>query len=205
MLLFTLMQKFVERGITMTKKEWLFAEDYEINPYTMMIKPADHPDPRRRSEIYEVNGRYFSPDVPFEIVSRSCEYFGSSFNGRRQGTKQLIGVTHKAPIIVDPYTSIFLFPTASPTSPQCAWISHDYVASHRKNGSTSTIVTFQNNESLELPISFYSFENQLSRTALLRIKFTQNMKRMALFVRQAGDLSIHNRASEAKGFYRIDE
>ncbi|MFS0644854.1 competence protein ComK [Siminovitchia sp. 179-K 8D1 HS] len=182
----------------MTKKDLFFVEDYEINPYTMMIKPAANNDPRFLSEIFEMNGRYLSSDSPFDIVRRSCEYFGSSFNGRRQGTKQLIGITHKAPIIVDPHTSIFLFPTASPTSPHCIWISHDYVASHERNGSDETIVTFQNNESHKLPVSFYSFENQLSRTAMLRIKFMQNMKRMENFGRL-----IHNQASEQKGPYRI--
>lgn len=180
----------------MAKKDIVFVEDYEINPYTMMIKPATNNDPQILSEIFEMNGRYLSSDPPFNIVKRSCEYFGSSFNGRRHGTRQLIGITHKPPIVVDPYTSIFLFPTASPTSSHCIWISHDYVSSHKRNGSDATIVTFQNNEIHELPISFYSFENQLSRTAMLRIKFMQNMKRMEKFAKL-----IHNQVSEPRGFY----
>ena len=65
----------------MTKKDLFFVEDYEINPYTMMIKPAANNDPRFLSEIFEMNGRYLSSDSPFDIVRRSCEYFGSSFNG----------------------------------------------------------------------------------------------------------------------------
>ena len=164
-----------------------------------MIRPT-----KNGSEIIEIGARYLSSCRPFDIVKKSCEYFGSSYNGRREGTKQLIGITHKAPIIVDPYTSIFLFPTASPTSPQCMWISHDYIASHKKIGPYSTVVTFQNNESYELPISFYSFENQISRTAMLRIKFTQNMKRMESFNKHPIHV-VHNRASEPNSSYWVHE
>ncbi len=187
-----------ERGSKMAEKEVL--SNYEMNPHMMMIRPADDDF----SEVIETGARYVISCKTFEIVKRSCEYFGSSYSGRRAGTKQLIGITHKAPIIVDPYTSIYLFPTASPTSPQCAWISHDFIASYDKNGPYSTIITFQNGESYELPISFYSLENQISRTAMLRIKFTQNMKRMDRFNKNPSHL-LHNRASEPNGAYWINE
>ncbi|RWR14565.1 competence protein ComK [Siminovitchia fortis] len=173
---------------------------YEINPYTMMIRPAGD----EYSEVIEAGARYLVSCRPFDIVKRSCAYFGSSYSGRRDGTKQLIGITYKAPIIVDPYTSIYLFPTASPASPQCVWISHDYIASYEKNGPYATVVTFQNSESFDLPVSFYSLENQVSRTAMLRIKFTQNMKRMEKFNKKPAHL-LHNRASEPNGAYWINE
>ncbi|HEY4552366.1 MAG TPA: competence protein ComK [Bacillaceae bacterium] len=178
-------------------------ETYEINPYTMMIKPAKTSS-GTFSEVYEVEDQYLSPNKPFEIVSKSCEYFGSSYSGRRDGTRQLIGITHKAPIIVDPYTSIFLFPTASPSSPQCIWISHDFVVSHKKNGPNSTIVTFRNNETHEIPMSYSSFENQISRTAMLRIKFKQNIKRMESYKKSAIQ-TLPLEASEKKGAYWPDE
>lgn len=178
----------------------LLLPSYEINPYTMMIRPAGD----EYSEVIEAGARYSISCRPFDIVKRSCEYFGSSYNGRREGTKQLIGITHKAPIIVDPYTSIYLFPTASPASPQCTWISHDYIASYEKNGPYSTIITFQNSENFELPVSIYSLENQVSRTAMLRIKFTQNMKRMENFNKNTVP-PVHNRASEPHGAYWFNE
>ncbi len=180
-------------------KEKIFVEQYEINPYTMMIKPATTDD--QSSEIIEVDQQYISSCKPFDIVKRSCKFFGSSYKGRKEGTRQLIGITHKAPIIVDPYSSIFLFPTASPLSPHCIWISHDFVASHTKSGSThSTLVTFQNHETYEIPISFHSFENQMSRTAMLRIKFTQNMRRMENYGKHFAPLHSH-RAAEQRGSY----
>lgn len=184
---------FVERGRTMMKKDKVLTS-YEINPYTMMIRPAGD----AYSEVIEEGARYLVSSRPFDIVKKSCEYFGSSYSGRREGTKQLIGITHKAPIIVDPFTSIYLFPTASPSSPQCTWISHDYIASYEKNGPYATDVMFQNSERFELPISFYSLENQVSRTAMLRIKFTQNMRRMENLNKNH---LLHKRVSEPNGAY----
>ncbi|MEF3400758.1 competence protein ComK, partial [Listeria monocytogenes] len=37
-----------------------------------------------------------------------------SLAGRKEGTKHLIGVTHKPPIIIDPVTSTYVFPTVAP-------------------------------------------------------------------------------------------
>ena len=178
-------------------------EEYEINPYTVMIKPIEV-DGNIYSEIYELEDRFWSPEKPIDIVKRSCKYFGSSFEGRRDGTIQLINVTHKAPIIVDHHTSIYLFPTTSPLKPQCIWISHEHVKSHQKNDRTTSLVLFQNNEIHEIPISYTSFGNQLTRTASLRISFKQNIKRMERYGERFLD-AMQFRASERKKPYRTND
>lgn len=43
----------------------------------------------------------------------------------------------------------------------------------KKGKKDSTIVTFRNKESLEIPISASSFQNQLIRTVMLRSKLNQ--------------------------------
>ena len=112
-----------------------------------------------------------SPFKPFEIIKKSCEYFGSSYQGRKDGTRRLTGITHKSPIIVDPHSSIYLFPTTSPVKSECIWVSHDHVLSHTKKNSKEISVTFRNRSSFILPLSYASFEAQMMRTAMLRINF----------------------------------
>ena len=56
------------------------------------------------------------------IIKRSCEYFGSSYNGRHEGTKKLIGISHKAPIIIEESKNLIYFPTSSPRLLDCVWI-----------------------------------------------------------------------------------
>jgi competence protein ComK len=159
-------------------------EEYEINPFTMLIIPEEYGS-RVYSRVIELEEEYLSPFRPIDIIKKSCKYFGSSYEGRKEGTKQLTGITHKTPIIVDPISSIYFMPTSSPTKPDCIWVSHEHVLFHKKVDAQSTQVTFRNKKSMILPVSHHSFENQLLRTSLLRTKFMQRMKeteRKALYL-----------------------
>jgi competence protein ComK len=178
-------------------------EEYEINPYTMAIIPTQYGS-RTYTEVIETQDSFVSPFRPFEIVKKSCEYFGASYSGRKDGTRRLIGITHKAPIIVDPHTSIYLFPTTSPTNPQCIWISHDHVIRQDRATSDSTLVTFQNKQTLSIPVSVSSFENQMYRTSLLRIRFTQHIQNMEKRFQQPKSFTMQLEASERKRRYDIN-
>lgn len=194
-----ILSQYRERSRKMLKQE-ILKEEYEINPYTMMIKPY-FKDSKFYSEIIEEDERLIIPEKPLDIVKRSCEYFGSSFDGRKQGTKMLIMVTHKPPIMIDPYTSIYFIPTTSPTNPQCIWISHDHIISHQKGSNNNTIIHFNNDQSFEIPISITSFMNQLSRTARLRIRFQQNIERMEMYPKRS-TRSYTDQAAEFNNTYR---
>ncbi|RSK26352.1 competence protein [Bacillus sp. HMF5848] len=150
-------------------------EEYEVNRYTMAIIPERF-DKQKFSRVIELEGEFVVTMSPQDIVERSCNYFGSSLRGRIAGTKAIMGITHKSPIVVDYTNGIYLFPTTSPRQEKCAWISHAYVEEHRSNGSHNTTVIFKNNRSFHFPVSFGSFENQLYRTAQLRTKLTSRIE-----------------------------
>lgn len=162
-----------DEGMTGNQKSLI--EEYEINPFTMIILPQEYGS-RTISKIIELEDEYLSPFKPMEIMKKSCSYFGSSYEGRKESSRLLTGITHKIPIIVDPISSIYFMPTCSPTNPDCIWVSHEHVLFHKKVDSHRTQVTFRNKVSLTLPVSHHSFENQLLRTSLLRTKFMQRMK-----------------------------
>jgi competence protein ComK len=148
--------------------------EYEINPYTMFIRPLPYGS-KMYSQIFEIEDEFTSPFKPIDIIKKSCEYFSSSFEGRKDGTKQLIGITHKVPIAIDPTNFIYFFPTTSPTRSECIWVSHEHVLNYRRLAPNQTEVTFQNKQSYTFQISYSSFENQLLRTALLRTKLMQRI------------------------------
>lgn len=150
-------------------------EEYEINPCTMMIIPV-HYGNKIYSQIIEYKDEHLSPFRPIDIIKKSCRYFGSSYEGRKEGTQQLIGITHKVPIIIDPTSSIYFFPTTSPSNPQCIWISYEHVEFHRRTDTHNTQVSFRNKTSHIIPISNNSFENQLLRTSFLKTKFMQRIE-----------------------------
>lgn len=159
-------------------------DEYIINRFTMAILPDST---NTYSEIFEFEGDLVVQKRPMEIVDESCRYFGSSYVGRKEGTKDLIRVTHKSPIVIDPANSIYFFPTTSSTRPQCIWISYDYVKEYTKSEYDDTIVTFKNGKQITIPISHGSFEKQLFRTSHLsstissRIEQEQRKLNMLLF------------------------
>lgn len=161
-------------------------EVYEVNPCTMFIKPEIYGS-KIYSQIVEIEDELLSPFKPTEIIKRSCEYFGNTFEGRQKGSKLLMGITHKVPIVIDSTNLMYFFPTTSPVRPECIWISHENVLRHRRFSSNQTLVTFQNKQSYLFPISYTSFENQLLRTALLRTKLMQridSMERKTFYLKQ---------------------
>ena len=62
-----------------------------------------------------------------KIIENSCRYFGSSYNGRHIGTKNLTGINYKSPIIIEETKNIIFFPTTSPKQSDCSWISLKYI------------------------------------------------------------------------------
>src|SRR5690554_4977406 len=94
-------------------------ETYEISINTLAIIPLDN----YRSKVIEENNTFVVNQTPMQIIEHSCRYFGSSYQGRHKGTRNLIGVSHKSPIIIEGTREIIFFPTNSPRLYDCSWIS----------------------------------------------------------------------------------
>jgi competence protein ComK len=150
-------------------------EEYVINPLTMFIKPIEYGS-KIYSQINEVNNEFISPFKPLEIIKNSCNYFGSDYEGRRNGTRQLIGYTHKIPIAIDPTNRIFFFPTTSPTRQECIWISHEQVKALDRISPKETLLTFRNKQSCTIPVSYRSIRGQMEATAYLRTELMQRIE-----------------------------
>jgi competence protein ComK len=181
----------------MTKKKDM-NEEYEMNPLTAAIVPLQYGS-KLFSQIHQLDQELYSPLKPLELIKLSCRLFGSGYEGRKEGSRQLIGITHKIPIIIDATNRMYFFPTTSPTNPQCSWISHEHVLRYEEIDATNTLITFRNMKTLVIPISVYSFENQMLRTAFLQTKLMQRIdgfnRKSTFFHRN------HSKASEHKPGY----
>ncbi|WP_069187966.1 competence protein ComK [Bacillus sp. FJAT-27251] len=150
-------------------------DEYEINPLTMIIFPFLYGS-RVFSKVVEMEDEYISPLKPLDLVKRGCEYNLSDYEARKKATRTLTGITHKIPIAIDPFSSVYFLPTISPTKTGCIWVSHEHVLDHRRHDPHSTRVIFRNKKAFILPVSYSSFEKQLLRTSLLRTRTLQRMK-----------------------------
>ena len=137
-------------------------KSYEINKYTIALIPIS----TNETKVIEEDNVYIISKSTTEIVKDSCEYFGSSFEGRKEGTKNLVGITYKAPIIIEESRNIIFFPTSSPRFENCTWISLNHVNDYINNQGNG-LIKFKNGISIELTTSFGSLENQVLRATRL--------------------------------------
>lgn len=138
--------------------------DYEITYDTQLILPIDN----KCSKVIEYNNEYYINESVQTILEHSCEYFGSSYEGRKEGTKKLLGVTHKAPIIVEESRKIIFFPTTSPDNSNCIWINLDKIDKYYKTDIKKTAISFKDGTTYEFDISYGSLTNQIMRATRLK-------------------------------------
>jgi|SRR5690606_23032667 len=181
------------------RKKYL-VEEYEINPSTYMLIPYIREN-ELWTRVVEDDCYVLTPESPIKIINRCCSYNGTDFNGRRNGTKALINVTHKPPILLDPHTSIYIFPTKSPFHQDCIWIVADQVEHYWKQDKSTTLVEFQNKETMEVPVSNYVFKSQISRAAELRVKYERNKQRMVSYLSNPKTRLLYLEASEYNETY----
>lgn len=151
-------------------------KNYEINEDTLaLIEQHDH------TKVYEKNNVFYINQKPNEIMEKSCEYFGSSLLGRQKGTINLIGVSHKSPIIVQEEDLLIFFPTASPRLNNCSWISTKEIKKYYKDHD-KVVIEYENGTKITIDVSFGIIDNQILRSALLekailnRKKFKKKFK-----------------------------
>ena len=136
--------------------------NYTINKKTLAIVPISE----RSTKIYEKDDIIIIPKNTQKLIEENCEYYGSSYSGRKKGTVDLIGVTHKTPIIIEETTGLIFFPTSSPRLKSCSWISLNNVDNYKKQDNY-TVITFENNLKIKLPVSEKIINNQVLRATRL--------------------------------------
>ena len=79
--------------------------EYEISSATLAIVPLDE----EVSRVYEEETEYIVNKSANSIIKESCEFYGSSYEGRCIGTKTLTGIKTKYPIIIEESRNIIFF------------------------------------------------------------------------------------------------
>jgi competence protein ComK len=171
----------------------------------MFLQPVDYGS-KVYTKVFEVEEEILTPFKPLDIVRKSCDYFGCDYEGRKRGTRQLIGYARKIPIVIEPTNHIFFFPTTSPDHPNCIWISHGHIKNYRRIAPQQTLITFQNKQSHVFPVSYSTIENQRLRTSLLKTELWQRIeqseKKLNYFLQKPMDMKAAEDVQEySKKFF----
>ncbi len=142
--------------------------NYEITYDTQLLFPID----KNKTKIVETDNEYIIDNPIMEVLEHSCEYFGSSYEGRKLGTKKLLGITHKSPIIIEESREIIFFPTNSPDNKDCMWLNLEKIEKYYKVNNKKSCIQFKNGDLIEVNISLGSLTNQILRAT--RLKYVLN-------------------------------
>ena len=137
---------------------------YEISNGTLAVVPNDN----NSSVVYEDEERYIIEELPFKIMEDSCKYFGSSYEGRKKGAKEILGAEYKVPIVIADTNELIAFPTTSPRADDCAWISVGRIENIYRVDESNTRIVFDNKKEIIVPCSLRSMENQIARATRLK-------------------------------------
>ena len=143
-------------------------KDYEVNLETLAVISLDNDN----SLVYEKDGFFEVEKSANKIMEDSCQYFGSSMNGRQVGSKNLTGMTHKVPIVIEETSDMIFFPTNSPRLASCSWISLNNIKDYEKSVNGATIL-FNNGQKLDVDISYGVINNQILRSSRLKTKLQE--------------------------------
>ncbi len=146
-------------------------KEYEINEGTLAIISLED----GKSKILEDNKDYVVSCKSYDILDHSCRYFGSSYQGRKDGAKSIIGSSYKMPIIVEEERDIIFFPTSSPDDKECIWLAVNKINNFSKGQFNTTKIIFDNGIELIVPLSYRSFENQVYRAS--RLSYLLNLRK----------------------------
>ena len=136
--------------------------EYEINSETLALLPIS----KNITKVIEVNNNYIIKKSMIEVLETSCNYFGSSFKGRLEGSKSMLGSIYKPPIIIEESSNIIFFPTMSPFLKNNIWVSLNNILKYESK-KNKTIIYFKNNKRIEVNVPYLTISNQIMRSNLL--------------------------------------
>lgn len=147
--------------------------NYEINEDTLAIVN----DNNGMAKVYENDKEFYVNCSVKKIMEQSCEYFGSSFEGRKKATEKLIGVSYKPPIIVEESNEIIFFPTSSLRDVNNCWISLGHIKDYKQKNNTLQ-VNFKNGKSIKVFVSYVNIDRQILRATRLESTIRSRKKRI---------------------------
>ena len=138
-------------------------ENYIINESTVALIYL-------KEQVTEIIEKYTTYTVKrniLEIIDESCKFYGSSFVGRCQSAKYLLGIRYKCPIIISEVKDIIIFPTTSFRKKECMWFSYNGINNYYINQNNLLQITLINGKELTTELSENVFTNQLFKASRL--------------------------------------
>lgn len=132
---------------------------YIVNLETLLLIPEGE----KETKVFEMEEEFLVKKSIMDIIKDSCLFFGSSFEGRKEGTKSLLKCGIKVPIIVEDSRNLILFPTLSYKNEKNIWVVYNNLLDYKKYDLENTLFLFKNNNDIKVNVRFNIVDNQVVR------------------------------------------
>lgn len=124
------------------------------------------------TQVIEQDETFTITKKPLHIVTRSCEFYGGTFESALQSSNQILGKRHKPPMLIaNAFGVPFIFiPTLSPRSEQNIWIAYHAIDNFSEDG-VDTSVVLKNGKVVKLGVTISTLYRQYSLAKLIEIDF----------------------------------
>jgi len=139
-----------------------YCNNYIINPETIAILPEFQIE-GAQSQIIEVDRIFFAAPTPTEIIEESLLHYGSDLKGARKSTAYHLGSVHRPPLMISSELSIYFYTSEAISKTDNVWFSVFHTKRMDKCRGGKTMVHFNNDLSLEVPVSYHSLNNNYLR------------------------------------------
>lgn len=142
---------------------------YIINNNTLSMMAISE----NETKIVEKNKVLVVNEKCSKIISENCKSYGSSYTSRLQISKFILKSNAKIPIFIDDNGKLLIFPTNSNRINSCIWLNYNNIIDYKKNGKKKVVIVFTDDTRMIVPISYYSFEKQMTKCMKLKLSFLE--------------------------------
>ncbi|WP_165820794.1 competence protein ComK [Pueribacillus theae] len=142
--------------------------EYIMTSDTMALVPHLNQYGELWSFGMELNRTILIRKNPKTILNDSCKFFGSSYEGRVDGTKAIMNRGKMYPIAICVPLDMYMFPLVSPNNYTCVWLSYVHIRDIDAYQTHHAKITFMNEQQLIVTKSKKLVESKKFRTGELR-------------------------------------
>ena len=144
-----------------------------MNYATILFSPKIDGYGRLYTEILEKDHLFLVGMSPTDLMDANLNYYGSSLKGASDGASMILDGVSVTPILVNERRDIYWFPSKSPSKEDCVWFALHHIKHYHSLGERKTMVTFNNGCTIDIGISYNSFDMKVKQTYKLKKKMDE--------------------------------
>ncbi|MGG7618241.1 competence protein ComK [Bacillus coreaensis] len=164
-------------------------DSYILTSETLFLIPEIDPNENVCTMVQEGKNSFLVSKSPKRILEETMKYYGFTLEGAINGAKAVLGNYHMVPIVISAPLNMYWFPTQSPSSDHCIWISLVHIEDIVQYSYLQSLVSFKTGMRIIINKKAARLINKQQQTAILKVRTEQRLaKKDSYFI-------LHNKYS----------